>query len=138
MSSQKIPVKRSRFPVSLLVIFFLVLLLISGIHFGLIVLANEQNWSELVQTIIPMIYWFLVALGLTLFTGWRVRRSYEIPMQNLAKATSKVAHGDFSVYVPTTNGGGRRGTACYCVDKPLVKCHEVHARRRYSNTNANF
>lgn len=103
MSSQKIPVKRSRFPVSLLVIFFLVLLLMSGIHFGLIVLANERNWSELVQTIIPMIYWFLVALGLTLFTGWRVRRSYEIPMQNLAKATSKVAHGDFSVYVPTTN-----------------------------------
>lgn len=50
-----------------------------------------------------MIYWFLVALGLTLFTSWRVRRSYEIPMQNLAKATSKVAHGDFSVYVPTTN-----------------------------------
>lgn len=43
MSSQKIPVKRSRFPVSLLVIFFLVLLLMSGIHFGLIVLANERN-----------------------------------------------------------------------------------------------
>ena len=55
------------------------------------------------QTVIPMIYWLLVALGLTLFTGWRVRRSYEIPMPNLAKATSKVAHGDFSVYVPTTN-----------------------------------
>lgn len=103
MKKTQAAIKKSRFPVSLLVVFFLALLLMSGVHFGLIVLANERNWNKLVQTIIPMIYWFLVALGLTLFTGWRVRRSYEIPMQNLAKATSKVAHGDFSVYVPTTN-----------------------------------
>ncbi len=27
--------------------------------------------------------------------------TYEIPMQNLAKATKKVSEGDFSVYVPT-------------------------------------
>lgn len=103
MNKTQNAVKKSRFPVSLLAVFFLLMLLMSGVHFGLIVLANERHWSDLVQTIIPMIYWFLVALGLTLFTAWRIRKSYEIPMQNLARATSKVAHGDFSVYVPTTN-----------------------------------
>ncbi|MGM9605833.1 MAG: ATP-binding protein [Faecousia sp.] len=46
-----------------------------------------------------MIYWALVAADLTLYTRWQVRRNYEEPMKDLAEATSKVAHGDFSVYV---------------------------------------
>lgn len=96
-------VKKSRFPVSLLGIFFGSLLLLSGIHVGLIILENTMGWSEIIQTIIPIVYWFLVAVGLTVYTGWRVRKTYEIPMQKLAEATSKVAHGDFSVYVPPIN-----------------------------------
>lgn len=96
-------VKMSRFPVSLLVILFLSLLFMSGMHQGLIVLGDEMNWNSLLKTIVPMVYWFIVAVGLTLYTGWRVKRTYEIPMQELAKATSKVAHGDFSVYIPPIN-----------------------------------
>lgn len=96
-------VKTSRFPVSLLGILFGSLLLLSGIHVGLIVLSNEMGWNEIIQTIIPIVYWLLVAVGLTMYTGWRVRKTYEIPMQKLAQATSKVAHGDFSVYVPPLN-----------------------------------
>lgn len=96
-------VKTSRFPVSLLGILFGSLLLLSGIHVGLIVLENTMGWNEIIQTIIPIVYWFLVAVGLTMYTGWRVRKTYEIPMQKLAQATSKVAHGDFSVYVPPMN-----------------------------------
>ena len=96
-------VKKSRFPISLLGILFGSLLLLSGIHVGLIVLENAMGWNEFVQTIIPIIYWLLVAVGLTMYTGWRVRKTYEIPMQKLAQATSKVAHGDFSVYVPPLN-----------------------------------
>ncbi|MGN0553805.1 MAG: ATP-binding protein [Oscillospiraceae bacterium] len=96
-------VKMSRFPVSLLVILFLSLLFMSGMHQGLIVLGDEMNWNGLVKTIVPMVYWLLVAVVLTLYTGWRVKRTYEIPMQELAKAASKVAHGDFSVYIPTIN-----------------------------------
>lgn len=96
-------VKNSRFPISLLGILFGSLLLLSGIHVGLIVLANTMEWNEIIQTIIPIVYWFIVAVGLTMYTGWRVRKTYEIPMQKLAQATSKVAHGDFSVYVPPLN-----------------------------------
>lgn len=79
MKKTQAAIKTSRFPVSLLVVFFLVLLLMSGVHAGLIILANERNWNKLVQTIIPMIYWFLVALGLTLFTGWRIKGTMKSP-----------------------------------------------------------
>ncbi|MGN0313768.1 MAG: ATP-binding protein [Fusicatenibacter sp.] len=93
-------VRQSRFPLSLFVIFWGTLLLMSGIHQGLLVLANEQQWSKLIQTLIPMVYWASVAAGLTLYTRWRIQKAYEKPMKELAVATAKVAQGDFSVYVP--------------------------------------
>lgn len=92
-------VRQSRFPVSLFVVFWVTLLLMSGIHMGLIVWANKEQWSGLTQTVIPMVYWALAAAGLTLYTRWQVKRSYEEPMQEFARATAKVAQGDFSVYV---------------------------------------
>ena len=94
------PVKESRFPTSLLAIFFGILLLMSGIHVGLIVLVNRMEWHVVVQCIIPMIYWGMVAMALTLFTRRKIRVAYEEPMHKLAEATSRVANGDFSVYVP--------------------------------------
>lgn len=66
---------------------------------GLLTLAETEQWSHVIQTIVPLVYWALVASILTLYTRWRVQKTYEEPMQELAKATSKVAQGDFSVYV---------------------------------------
>lgn len=93
-------VRQSRFPLSLFAIFWGILLLMSGVHQGLLVLASEQQWSKVVQTVVPMVYWAVVAAGLTLYTRWRIQRTYEKPMKDLAKATAQVAGGDFSVYVP--------------------------------------
>lgn len=93
-------VRQSRFPISLFGVFWALLLLMSGLHSGLIILANKEEWSNLTQTIIPMVYWALVALLLTWYTRLQIQQTYEKPMQALAKATSKVAQGDFSVYVP--------------------------------------
>lgn len=93
-------VRESRFPYSLFGIFFVILLLMSGIHTGLIVLVNRMEWNQWVQIIVPMIYWGMVAAALTLFTRRKIRTAYEKPMHMLAKATSRVANGDFSVYVP--------------------------------------
>lgn len=93
--------RRSRFPVSLFFIFLLILLLMSGIHTGLIVLINDLALGNVVATVIPMAYWALVALGLTAFTRSQIVKTYDKPMQQLAEATEKVARGDFSVYVPT-------------------------------------
>lgn len=92
-------VRQSRFPISLFAVFYGTLLLMSGIHMGLLILANKNQWSEVTQTVIPLVYWAMVAIDLTLYTRWQVKRNYEEPMRALAKATSKVAQGDFSVYV---------------------------------------
>ncbi len=92
-------VKQSRFPVFLFGTFFLTLLLMSGIHTGLIVGLNTWEVNKVIQTVVPMIYWGSVAAGLTLYTAWQIRRTYETPMKKLAEATSQVAGGDFSVYI---------------------------------------
>ena len=92
-------VKESRFPPSLFFVYLIVLLIMSGIHTGLIVGTNTLGWSELAQTIVPILYWSAVAVGLTLFTRWKMRQTYEEPMHKLAEATKKVAEGDFSIYI---------------------------------------
>lgn len=94
-------IKDSLFPPSLFLIFSGVLLLMSGIHTGLIVFMNKVAWNGFVQTIIPMLYWGMVAGGLTLFTRKKIKDTYEEPLHRLAEATKQVANGDFSVYVPT-------------------------------------
>lgn len=94
-------IKENLFPPSLFAIYLGVLLLMSGIHTGLIVFMNRVHLSELTQTIIPMVYWGIVAVGLTLFTRQKMRSTYEEPLHKMAEATRKVSEGDFSVYVPT-------------------------------------
>ena len=100
-------IKRSRFPPSLFGAYLGVLLLMSGIHTGVIIFMNRMQWNDVIQSIIPIIYWGVVAGGLTLFTRKKVKDTYEEPMQKLAKATMKVANGDFSVYVPTLHTADR-------------------------------
>ena len=96
----KLKIRDNRFPPSLFFVYFGVLLLMSGIHTGLVVGMNSLGWNEILQVIVPLLYWSAVALGLTLFTRKQIQRVYEAPMHRLAEATQKVASGDFSVYVP--------------------------------------
>lgn len=97
----KMKIRENLFPPSLFAIYLVVLFLMSGIHTGLLVFMGRVNWSELTQTIVPMIYWGIVAVGLTLFTRRQIRTTYEEPLHKMAEATKKVSEGDFSVYVPT-------------------------------------
>ena len=90
----------SRFPPSLFALYLGILLLMSGIHIGLVTLVNEKGWPTPVQIAIPTVYWTLVAVGLTVFTRHKIVKTYDQPMRELAKAAKKVAQGDFSVYVP--------------------------------------
>ncbi|MCD8049559.1 MAG: HAMP domain-containing histidine kinase [Clostridia bacterium] len=100
-------IKQSRFPLSLFGVFAGALLLMSGIHTGLIVLMGEIGASNLIQTIVPMLYWSAVAAGLTVFTRMKIEKTYDAPTRRLAEAAKKVAKGDFSVYVPPINTGER-------------------------------
>lgn len=96
-------IKQNRFPPSLFAMFFITLLLMSGIHTGLVTLGNKAGWNGFIQTLIPILYWGAVAVGLTLFTRRQIRIAYEEPLHKLGEATKKVADGDFSVFVPTFN-----------------------------------
>ena len=46
-------------------------------------------------------------MGLTLFTRYQIAKTYDKPMKELAKAADKVAHGDFSVYIPPLHTSNR-------------------------------
>lgn len=92
-------IRESHFPPALFFVYFVVLLIMSGIHTGLIVGMNTMGWSDVVQTVVPILYWSAVALGLTLLTRQQIRKAYEEPMHKLAEATEKVAEGDFSIYI---------------------------------------
>lgn len=94
-------IKENLFPPSLFAVYLGVLLLMSGIHTGLIVFMNKVQWNNLVQTIVPMVYWGVVAVGLTLFTRKKMKNTYEEPLHKMAEAAKSVSEGDFSVYVPT-------------------------------------
>ena len=99
-SKQVAKVRQTRFPMSLFFVLFFVILLMSGLHTGLIVLMNQLQINEMIQVIVPIVYWASVATGLTLYTRWKIKQTYDVPMRVLAAATSQVAAGDFSIYVP--------------------------------------
>lgn len=90
-----------RFILTLFGAYLGVLFLMSGIHTGLLVFMKTMGCSEVIQTIVVMVYWGIVALGITWFAVGRIKKTYEMPVRRLAEATAKVAAGDFSVYVPT-------------------------------------
>ncbi len=93
----------SIFPVSIFLYSLVTLLLMSGIHTGLIVGANYFGWNELLQIFVPILYWSLVAVSLTLFIRRKIRQTYEIPTLRMGEATKKVAKGDFSVFIALTH-----------------------------------
>ena len=99
LTNTKFAVRQSHFPGVLYVVYFVALLLMSGIHMGLVILINVREWNDFIAIAIPIVYWALVAVGLTLYARWQIKRAYEEPMHRLARATAKVAQGDFSVYV---------------------------------------
>lgn len=96
----KLKVKDSHFSVTAFLPVLGMLLLIAGIHAGLVVLFLEQEVHSAAQAALICGYWILVSAGLTEFIHHQMKKNYEIPMKDLAKAANKVANGDFSVYAP--------------------------------------
>lgn len=94
-------VRQSLFSASLFGKIFLTILLISGLHSGLTVLASDLKLHGGIATAMVIGYWVMVSLGFTFFVRYQIKKIYEEPMKELAKAAGAVAHGDFSVYLPT-------------------------------------
>lgn len=96
---QRYKVRYSHFPVSIFAVTFGVLLFMSWLHFIIIQAFHLFRIEGIWTTIIIITYWMLVSSGFTFFTRWQMRKSYEEPMQEMAKAANAVAKGDFSVYL---------------------------------------
>lgn len=94
-------ISESRFPSSLFAVYLGTLFLMSGIHSGLLVFMKRVGWNEVIQFVVLILYWGMIAVELALFARRKIRRTYEKPMHMLAEAAERVANGDFSVYVPT-------------------------------------
>lgn len=93
-------IRQSHFPISVFAAMLGALLTMAGLHYGLIILANIFQLSSILSIAIIVTYWVLVALMLTFITRNQIKKAYELPMKQLAEAADKVAHGDFSVYLP--------------------------------------
>ena len=91
--------RNSRFPKSIFFGYYGALLLLSGVHIGLLIGVQRAGFHDILIIVVLMSYWALVALGLTAYTRAQVRRTYDIPMQRLAEAAAKIAAGDFSVRI---------------------------------------
>ena len=81
---------KSLFPPSIFLVFLIVLLVMSGIHTGLLTLMSELGWNDTIQIILPILYWSIIAAGLTIFTRWRIQKTYDVPVQRLAEAAQQV------------------------------------------------
>lgn len=108
VTEKKYSIGAVRFSASLLWVYFIVLLIMSGVHEGITVFVSSVKMPVLVQVAIPLGYWMFVAIGLTQFTRQRVKATYESPMQNLARAAKQVADGDFSVFIPPAHAVGEK------------------------------
>ena len=100
LTEQGYKVRSTHLPVSMFFAILLVLLLMSGVHVGLIVGVNTLALGNVEQTLSIIIYWVLISVLVTLWLGRQMRKLYEEPLKRMAEATSKVANGDFSVYIP--------------------------------------
>ena len=92
-------VKAKHFPVSVFVVTFAVLVVLTTMQ-------NRLLGDFIDYTSIPPVYygwmtayWVIVSGIFTYFTRWQIIRSYERPLKHFAEATKQVANGDFSVYM---------------------------------------
>lgn len=102
------PIRSSRFPRALFGIVLAGLLLSSGVHMGFLILMNRLDANGIVQTIVPVVYWVLLSIGVTVLITRLTRSTYEQPIQALAQAARQVAGGDFSVYVPPIHSADKQ------------------------------
>lgn len=93
-------VKSKLFPASGFVLSFFALV---GLTTGqMIILQNYVDYERIPfgYVIVVLIYWTFVAAAFTVFTRYQLDKNYQKPMEDFARAASKVAEGDFSVYIP--------------------------------------
>lgn len=93
-------IRSSQFPTALFGIVLTGLFLASGMHMGFLILMNRLGLDEIIQIIVPIMYWGGLAVGVTTLISRLTKSTFEKPLKQIAQAARQVAGGDFSVYVP--------------------------------------
>ena len=92
-------VRAKYFPVIIFIVTFVALAILTTMQ-NYILRANiDYTAVPPRSTIVIVGYWVSVSAAFTFFTRWQIIKTYDQPLQRLAKATKAVAGGDFSVYV---------------------------------------
>ena len=107
MKNKNNKIKNSRFPKSIFWVYLAGLLIMGGLHFGLMYGMIEANFPSIITVHIILAYWAAVASGLALYTQKIIKKTYEEPMHKLADAASKIASGDFKVRIERLNSRER-------------------------------
>jgi len=92
-------VKRKYFPIAIFIVTFIVMAVLTTVQNRILSVFLDYTAVPFKYFIIMVIHWVIVAAAFTVLTRWQIVRTYEQPMQRLAKATKEVAEGDFSIYV---------------------------------------
>ena len=95
--------RKSRFPIGLYWIVLGMLLGTAGINIAIILLGLKYKWDSIFFVHLVIFYWILVSALIVLYIKHKIHKTYEIPLQEISKATEKVSKGDFTVSVPTVN-----------------------------------
>ena len=92
-------VRESRFPLSLFWIILGSLLVLAGVHIGIILLMQKFEWPAIIQAHVMVFYWLFVAGMLALYVRNTIRKVYDVPLQELSDVTKEVAKGNFDISI---------------------------------------
>lgn len=95
--------KKSLFPASLYWIVLTMLLVTAGINIGIILLGIKSGWNAILFVHLVVLYWLIVSAMIVFYIKHKIHRTYEIPLQEISRATEKVSRGNFSISLPTIN-----------------------------------
>ena len=76
------------------------LMLVSGVHVGLILLLYRIGGDPIILVHVVLLYWVAVAVGMPLYIQRQTRKFYEEPIRRIASAAGQVARGEISEYLP--------------------------------------
>ena len=100
---------RSRLLVSpvVYVIFFVLMLVFSGLYVGMIAFMVRHGLGRALVIAATIVYWLALSLAWVLLSRIYIRTRYETATRRLADGMKRVTEGDLSVYVPTVHTSDR-------------------------------
>lgn len=75
------------------------ILVLAGLERCIVLVFEEHPLEGGLETLVLLLYWAVVSLGILFVMGYHLKRRYDLPMRRLSEAAGKVASGDFTVSI---------------------------------------